>query len=150
MIMQARNTAQGYTKAPPPKPKRRNLVCPFCAYYNVEGEKTCEMCESSLKDGKTDNIGENKPLSTSRHAKSRSGNSSEGGRTARAAATQEFESRARDPGVIETFKAAFLGLGPTIKHAFDVIDQNGDGRVSRSEFKKVRIICSASVCLTTS
>ena len=144
MIMQARNAAQGYTKAAPPKPKKRNLVCQFCAYFNLEGERTCEMCESSLKGALTDNTGQNKPLGASGLGDGRKRGKKESSTTAqlraaanKAAAVKDV-SRGREPSAIEDFKTAFLALGPTVKHAFDVIDLNKDGHVSRSEFKKVR------------
>jgi len=149
MIMQARNAAQGYTKAPPPKPKKRNQVCAFCAYYNLEGETVCEMCESSLNDAILDNDGQNKPIGASGLGNgtkraggvgSKSAKLRNAANAAKATAASSASGGARrEAGVIDDFKDAFLALGPTVKHAFDEIDLNQDGAISRSEFKKVRV-----------
>ena len=124
-IMEARNKAQGYEKAKPAAAKRRNLVCTYCAFYNFEGEKRCEMCESSLRGAKTDNTGKNP---------NQAGSSIGKAPLARKSARDRRKNRHSS---IETFREGLYQLGSTTKGVFDAMDKNQDGKISRSEFKKV-------------
>ena len=87
------------------------------------------MCESSLKDARTDNTGKNpKQHMAPSRAKAKE---VMGARERRAKHKERHSS-------IELFRTNVQQLGSTTKAAFDAMDKNADGEISRSEFKKVR------------